>query len=104
MICQRPEMVLVVYRRRAVVIPAHAYSIGKCIRMLRRTRPSLDVKKTTKWTRRRSGVSTQFGMGVASWGRCSNWNPIENYEKRKNAANSCVFAHLQQASQASDVG
>ena len=32
------------------------------------------------------------------------WNPFENFEKRQNAANLCVFAHLQQASQASDVG
>jgi hypothetical protein len=36
--------------------------------------------------------------------RCSNWNPFENFEKRQNAANLCVFGHLQQASQASDVG
>ena len=36
--------------------------------------------------------------------RCSNWNPFENSAKRQNAANLCVFSHLQQASQASDSG
>jgi hypothetical protein len=35
---------------------------------------------------------------------CSNWNPFRNFEKRKIAANFCVFSYIQQASQASDVG
>jgi hypothetical protein len=35
--------------------------------------------------------------------RCSNWNPFENFEERQNAANLCVFARLQLASQASHV-
>ena len=35
---------------------------------------------------------------------CSNWNPFENFEKRENAANLCVFVCLQEVSQASDVG
>jgi len=36
--------------------------------------------------------------------RCSNWNPFENFEKRKIAANSGVVAQTQQASQAWGVG
>jgi hypothetical protein len=35
---------------------------------------------------------------------CSNWNPFENLEKRQKAANLCVVAYLQQASQALDTG
>jgi len=46
-------------------------------------------------------VSVCLAQGLQ---RCSNWNPFENFEKRQNAANLCVFGCLQQASQTSDVG
>jgi hypothetical protein len=55
------------------------------------------------------GNPTRIGPGsqISSDGfarRCSNWNPIEKSGKPQIAANLCVFTHLQQASQASDVG
>ena len=52
---------------------------------------------------RRIGPGSQISShGFAR--RCSDWNPFENFEKRQIAANLSVFNHLQQASQASDVG
>jgi hypothetical protein len=59
--------------------------------------------RSTGWQPRRIGPGSQISShGFAR--RCSSWNPFRNFEKRQNAANSCVFSHLQQASQASDVG
>ena len=52
----------------------------------------------------RSRLINDLDFQTSSHECCSNWNPSENFEKRQKAANLCGFIHLQQASQASDVG